>query len=273
MSGFTSSSHHRQQGEGSLDAQLNLLDRQVIDSHGRLVAKVDDVELHEVQGDLVVSGLLTGPGALGPRLGGAPGAVTTAAWARLAGRDPEEPKRIDASHVTDIGTSIHVDVPRERLRVAGFEVWARERVVTALPGCGDDPDIKPSGDIDPDSDSDPDRDDAPRPRHRLDRLLGCGILFADGRDGERVIDVTLTRVSPHPRAALRVEGLVIGRRRPGTLFGYHRHPRQGPWLVRVIVQALHRDTTYVDWADVDRIDWDARVVHLNVDECRPLATR
>jgi len=273
MSRATSASSRRQQGEGSLDAQLNLLDRQLIDSHGRLVAKIDDVELHEVQGDLVVSGFLTGPGALGPRIGGAPGAITTAAWARLAGRDPEDPKRIDAAHVTKIATAIHLDVPRERLRVTGFEVWARERIVTALPGCGDDPDLAPSGDIDPEADVDPGRDDAPTPRHRLDRLLGSGVRFADGRDGEQVIDATLARVSAHPRAALRVEGLVIGRRRPGTLFGYHRHPRQGPWLIRVIVHAMHRTTSYVDWADVDRIDWDARVVHLNVDECRPLATR
>jgi len=272
MSALTPSSGDRRAGQGSLDAQLNLLDRQVIDSRDRLVAKVDDVELCEADGDLVVSGLLTGPGALGPRVGGAPGAILTAAWARLAGRDPGQPARIDQSLVADIDTAIHLRVERERVGVDGFEVWARERLITALPGSGDDPEVSPSGDIDPVAEPDRSRDEAPQPRHRLDRLLGCHVRFADGRDGELVIDATLARTdSGDPSSQLRVKGLVIGRRRPGTLFGYHRHPNQGPWLLRIVVRALHRNTVYVDWADVDHVDWEARLVQLRVDECRPLA--
>lgn len=273
MSDVTSTSDQHRDDEGFLDAQLNLLDRQVVDSRSRLVGKVDGVELDEQPGGLVVSALLTGPGALGPRIGGAPGSIITASWARLAGRNPDQPRRIDHSLVDDIGTAIHLNVERERTGVDGFEVWVRERLITALPGSGEDPDVQPSGDLDPAAEPEPGRDEAPEPRHRLEHLLGCRVRFADGRDGERVIDATLTRVDPHDRhSTLRVEGLVIGRRRPGTLFGYHRHPRQGPWLVRVVVAWLHRSTRYVDWADVDRVDWDERVVHLRVDRLGPLAT-
>ena len=273
MNELTSSSDDHRAGGDWLDAHLNLLDRQVIDNRGRLVAKVDDVELRELAGGLVVSGLLTGPGALGPRIGGAPGAILTATWARLAGRAPDQPKRIDWSLVEDIGTAIHLRIERERVGVDGFEVWTRERLISALPGSGQDPEVKPAGDIEPRAETRPSRDEAPEGRHRLDRLLGCHVRFADGRDGDLVIDATMTRTDPHDQSsALRVEGLVIGRRRPGTLFGYHRHPKQGPWLVRIIVRALHRHTVYVDWDDVRHVDWDARLVQLGVDECRPLAT-
>ena len=103
--------------------------------------------------------------------------------------------------------------------------------------------------------------------HRCNDLLGMRIRYADGRDGDRVIDVRLTPSSraPGPLAELVVEGLIAGRMRPGTLFGYDRNAGQGPWLIRVVLQALHRRTGYVAWTDVDRIDWAERVVHLRVD--------
>lgn len=51
-----------------VDLVLRLLDRQIIDSEGALVAKVDDVELREGLDGLEVTGLLTGPAALLPRI-------------------------------------------------------------------------------------------------------------------------------------------------------------------------------------------------------------
>ena len=52
-------------------AQLHLLDRQIVEHRtGRMVAKVDDVEL-DLEADVpVVTGLLCGPAAWGPRLPG-----------------------------------------------------------------------------------------------------------------------------------------------------------------------------------------------------------
>lgn len=111
-------------------------------------------------------------------------------------------------------------------------------------------------------------------RHRLTDLLGLHIVFADGRDGDRVIDVRLAPSSrvPGPLAELVVEGLLIGRMRPGTLFGYDRHPAQGPWMINRLVRYLHRHTGYVGWDEVERVDWSAGAVHLRVDDLHHLAT-
>ena len=123
-----------------LDALHQLLDRQILDTDGLMVGKVDDVELEEREdGRLVVTALLTGPGALGPRLGGAPGALTVRGWSRLANTSPHNPRRIDYTAVTAIDTAIKLGLTRARLAVDGFEVWVRTRVIAALPGAGDDP--------------------------------------------------------------------------------------------------------------------------------------
>lgn len=110
--------------------------------------------------------------------------------------------------------------------------------------------------------------------HRFNDVLGMHIRFADGRDGDHVIDLRLTpseRVSG-PLAELMVEGVIAGKMRPGTLFGYDRNREQGPWLIRTVLRALHRHTGYVAWEDVDRIDWDSRVVHLRVNQLGDLTT-
>ena len=127
-------------GHRTLDAHLELLDRQIVDDHGRMVAKVDDVELTEREdGRLVATALLTGPGALGPRIGGAVGSVSTAIWSRLSGRPASEPGRIGVDAVSEISTAIGLKVGRRAVEVDGFEIWVRDRVIAALPGAGEDP--------------------------------------------------------------------------------------------------------------------------------------
>lgn len=107
----------------------------------------------------------------------------------------------------------------------------------------------------------------------MTELVGTHVRFADGRDGDLVVDVRLAPSARVPGllAEYVVEGLVVGRARPGTLFGYDRHPEQGPWLLRKLVRLLHRHTGYVRWDEVDRVDWDAGVVHLRVDALHELA--
>jgi sporulation protein YlmC with PRC-barrel domain len=123
-----------------LDAHLNLLDRQIVDVNGRMVAKVDDVELQEQQdGRLAVTALLVGPGALGPRLGGLLGRCTTAVWSRLAHADRALAGRIDMSLVADIGSAITLTVRRESLDLGGFETWMREQVIEKIPGAVHEP--------------------------------------------------------------------------------------------------------------------------------------
>jgi sporulation protein YlmC with PRC-barrel domain len=120
-----------------LDAMHQLLDRQILDNDGRFVAKVDDLELEErADGRLAVSALLTGPGALGPRLGGALGNITSRVWSRLTGKAPEDSNRIDFSRVSEIDTVIRLGASRESVAVDGFETWVRDRIISAFPGAG-----------------------------------------------------------------------------------------------------------------------------------------
>ena len=85
-------------------------------------------------GRLVVTALLTGPGALGPRLGGALGAIVRSSWSRLSGSPPDRPGRIDIALVVEVGTAVRLGVSRREVDVDGFETWVRDHVVSALPG-------------------------------------------------------------------------------------------------------------------------------------------
>lgn len=121
-----------------LDAVLHLLDRQIVDADGRMVAKVDDLELTRCDdGRYQVTALLVGPAALGPRLGGVVGRLVTAVHARLSHRD--QPGRIPIDEVTDVGSSVTVRGNARRVYDAGFESWARTRVIDKLPGAHHDP--------------------------------------------------------------------------------------------------------------------------------------
>ena len=118
-----------------LDAALNMLDRQVIDSAGRMVCKVDDLELElDGAGRPFVTAILAGPGALGPRLGGRLGEWVVALGRRLAMRPDGGPPRIDAGLVADIGSAVTLAVSRREVRVAALEDWVREHVIDRLPG-------------------------------------------------------------------------------------------------------------------------------------------
>jgi sporulation protein YlmC with PRC-barrel domain len=123
-----------------LDAYYELLDRQIVDRDGRMVGKVDDLEVEQrADGTIVVTGLLTGPAALGPRIGGALGSIATASWSRLSGRAPDDPRRVDIGQVTELGTVVRLDIARESTDVDGFETWMRDRIISALPGARQDP--------------------------------------------------------------------------------------------------------------------------------------
>lgn len=125
---------------GGLDAVLHLLDRQIVDVEGRMVAKVDDVELQQrPDGTWAVTALLVGPGVLGPRLGGLIGDAVSSTWRRLAHKDRGGPGRIDISDVVDIGSAITLSVSRDVVAVDGFEVWIRTHVIEGIPGAFHEP--------------------------------------------------------------------------------------------------------------------------------------
>jgi hypothetical protein len=117
------------------DAQLHLLDRQILDRDGLPVAKVDDIELAvRADGRLAVAALLCGPGALGPRTGGRLGRWTEAIWRRLRPDEDPQPGRIDAALVTGTDSAVHVSASAAELRLDGLERWVRRYVVDRIPG-------------------------------------------------------------------------------------------------------------------------------------------
>src|SRR5689334_10851848 len=122
-----------------LHAQLHLLDRQVVDHRtGRMVAKVDDVEL-DLGGEVpVVTALLSGPGAWGPRLPGLLGRTVTGTHRRLGPTGDPGPVRIDWSHVVEVNSAVHVD--RTDLGPGVLAHWLDEHLISRIPGAGHAPD-------------------------------------------------------------------------------------------------------------------------------------
>jgi len=121
------------------DLALHLLDRQVLDTDGRAVGNVDDVELHvpEDGSPPYVVAILTGPQALGPRLGGLLGQWLVFLSNALARNQDEEPGRIGWELVTDLGSAVTVAKSRVELGVHANEDRAREYLVDRIPGARD----------------------------------------------------------------------------------------------------------------------------------------
>lgn len=116
-----------------LHAQLHLLDRQIIEHRsGRMVAKVDDVEI-DLSGDQpMVTALLTGPAAWGPRLPGLLGRFVTAVHRRLHHDADPEPNVIDLAHVVEIGPAVEVD--GKDLGTKALDTWVDEQFISRIPG-------------------------------------------------------------------------------------------------------------------------------------------
>jgi hypothetical protein len=118
-----------------LDAALELLDRQIVDKDDEMAGKVDDLELTvQSDGTLLVTGILSGPGALGPRLGGRLGAAWSSVFARLhPDRDPE-PAAIGFGAVTSLGPQVRILASRRDLDTDRFEAWTRDQLIGRIPG-------------------------------------------------------------------------------------------------------------------------------------------
>lgn len=207
----------------SYDVQLHLLDRQVVDSDGRLVAKVDDVELVRADdGRLLVTGILCGMPALLPRFGDHAGSLLARLHrdVRWAAADQELPLRIGFDLVADVTNEVRLSCPAGRLL---------ER-------------------------ADPDR-------WRLGSLLGLPVRGDAVHRSSRVLDVRVRGRLGEP-GDHEVEALVVGPGRPGALLGYDRRSEPGPWVIGRLVRWLHRHAVVVelgDGVDVDRDGGEVRV--------------
>ncbi|MFF1383514.1 hypothetical protein ACFVWT_08115 [Arthrobacter sp. NPDC058288] len=118
----------------TLDAQLHLLDRQVLDSDGTPVTTVDDLE---------ISGLDT----TGPIAEGTPAPVLTAlltgpvlATRIFGGRPPSSRLiRIKWKDVADVGVIVTLGVRGETLDAGWVERWIRGKIIARIPGGRHDP--------------------------------------------------------------------------------------------------------------------------------------
>jgi sporulation protein YlmC with PRC-barrel domain len=118
----------------TLDAQLHLMDRQVLDNDGVPATTVDDLELSgpELDAELPpgtpppgITALLTGP-VLGTRIFG--------------GRPPSSRLiRIPWEDVADVGVVIRLGVSGEDLDAGWVERWIRDKIIARIPGGRHDP--------------------------------------------------------------------------------------------------------------------------------------
>lgn len=117
-----------------LDAQLHLLDRQVLDNDDVPVTTVDDLEVSGPALDVeiepgsappVVTALLTGS-VLGTRIFG--------------GRPPSSRLiRIPWKDVAEVGVVVQLGVGAEELDASWVERWVRDKIIARIPGGRHDP--------------------------------------------------------------------------------------------------------------------------------------
>jgi hypothetical protein len=116
-----------------LDAQLHVLDRQVLDVAGVPVTAVDDIELSGLEFDSdiepdkppIIAGFVSGR-VLAARLFG--------------GRPPDSRlARVPWKNVADVGVVIQLGIHGEQLDITWGERWLRENVIGRIPGGRHDP--------------------------------------------------------------------------------------------------------------------------------------
>ena len=117
-----------------LDAQLHLLDRQVLDRDGVPVTTVDDIELSGIR-----PGEPIDPDAPAPVIAGL--LVGTELATRIFGGHPPSSRRmrIHWRLIADIGTVVRLGVAGDSLDATWVERWVSEHVIARIPGGRHDP--------------------------------------------------------------------------------------------------------------------------------------
>jgi len=129
----------------TLDAQLHLLDRQVLDSDGVPVTTLDDIELGAPGGGDVSSRPDVSEGAAIPE--GTPPPIITALLTgpvlgtRIFGGRPPSSRliRIPWKNVADVGVVVRLGVSGRDLDADWVERWIRDKIIARIPGGRRDP--------------------------------------------------------------------------------------------------------------------------------------
>lgn len=117
-----------------IDLAYHLLDRQIVDPHGTLCGKVDDVELTfpDDGGPPYASGLHSGTGALASRVDGRLGAWLESVAARLT--EQPQPNLVSFGVVQRVGPDVEVVLAADDLPGARLETWFRDHIIRRIPG-------------------------------------------------------------------------------------------------------------------------------------------
>jgi sporulation protein YlmC with PRC-barrel domain len=204
--------------ESRIDGALELLDRQLLDVDGRMLGKVDDVELTQTDQGLTVSAVLSGSIALLHRLGGRLGNEMATKYVQLRPSESNRsrPWRIVMDDVERLDSALHLSVVRDEVLRRDVESF------------------------------------------RLGNLTGMNVHDPDGSPVGSVLDA---RFEPSGDGRLVLLSLVVGDGHPGGLLGYDRREGMGPWVIRIAVRWLHRNTRVVDVEHV-QIQWNNHEVRL-----------
>lgn len=98
-------------------------------------------------------------------------------------------------------------------------------------------------------------------RHRLGALLNMTVQDHTGHPAGHVGDVRFERQGDNEHG-YQLAGIIVAQRGTGSLLGYDRNRTHGPWPLRTFVRWLHRHAFYVEWPDIESIDWDTGVVRV-----------
>jgi len=236
-----------------LALNLRLLDHQIIGPEGELLGNVDNLLLEEVDGHWFVTSLMTGPAAAAQRQGGRMGRWVEAIWRRMHPDADPEPVAVPMRHVTKVDSAVHVDesAARALAQTQSIELWLRENVISRLPG-GLASDDDHRGPVARHRRRHPGFEPDPGARP-IGHLLGAEVRDSEGTSLGRVIELSATaedKGSIEAPGTLRLDALICSTSRIGGELGYTLTP-EGPWVVRRLVQALHRGDRLVHVDDLD----------------------
>jgi sporulation protein YlmC with PRC-barrel domain len=257
----------RPAGNETYDLVLRVLDHQVVGPDGRLLGKVDGLELVRDGDALWVTGLAVGIESLADRMPGRLGDWMDAVWRRFHPEEHPQPTVVPITHVTGIGSSVALD--REAAagltRTFGIELWLRDHVISRIPGAssGGQDRQQNHGAAPPSEESDR-RVLGPRPDGLpITRLLGRPVLDAQGRQLGNVWELRgVGAPSDARQAPLLVTHLRAGRHRFATDLGYASDEQRRPALVARPARFTQRHDVLLRTRDVDLDSLDTGVIRV-----------